>query len=206
MSLRSAQIKDLLRLYEDGLSVTDIAKSLHVATTDVEPFIPTGELLLAYQKVREAKLEVASTKTLLDNLNAADALYVRDGGLCSDAIDELNVAIKDSVAQTKVLRSTLKSVKARANTIAEALEVTPTGTVALTYDIKCDALIMAEEDLALAVKADALKRQKAADAVARKQKAEMLAEQALIAAAVGAAKGVVAKSIDDRLKREEQNA
>ena len=53
MPLRQSQIKEVLDLYADGLPAGAIAEKLRVSTSDVKPFIPTGDLLIAYQKVHK---------------------------------------------------------------------------------------------------------------------------------------------------------
>ena len=207
MPLRQDQTKEVLRLFQDGQSVDEIASGMHVAVADVEPFIPTGELLIAYQRVREAKrdndtaLEVMNAKTIEhnDNFNASGQLY--------KAGVEVGMAIKDSLAETKKLKAVMKTVNTAHRKINDWLADYDGEAHATTYNVSSMALEDAEVELELAKKADVLKRQKAADAVSRKQRAERMAENALIAAAVEAAKSIVSDSIDKRLiKEEKENA
>ena len=204
MPLRQDQTKEVLRLYRDGKSTDEIASGMHVAVSDVEPFIPTGELLIAYQRVREAKLRFESVdseyKTSLEN----DDAYLNNETECEDAIAELSEAIKLSMAETKSLKATRKKVTDRLNAVQAMLNVSETESLLLQVSDRDDELAEFDEELESAKKVDVLKRQKAADAVSRRQRSERMAENALIAAAVEAASGVVAKSINARLEREEK--
>ena len=203
MPLRQDQTKEVLRLFQDGQSVDDIASGMHVAVADVQPFIPQGELLIAYQRVREAKLRLSEVTVQYDESNARDKAYLDDEDACAGAADELSVAIKESMAQTKALKATRKKIMDRLDAVITQIDASSTPALFIDCKERTDELAEFEDELELAKKADVLKRQKAADAVARKQRAARMSENALISAAVEAAKGVVSSAINKRLEREE---
>jgi len=204
MPLRQDQTKEVLRLFQGGQSVEQIASGMHVAVSDVEPFMPTGELLIAYQRVREASVKRINMAQELSASKSLDDVYKSSVGRCGKAIIELSLSIKETQASLKADKSTLKELKYRLETYETELQISCTESTEKAYLGYCNELDEAALKLELAKKADVLKRQKAADAVARKQRAQRMAENALISAAVEAAKSIVSDSIDKRLIKEEK--
>jgi len=203
MGLRPQQSAEVLELYLDGMSVPDIAQKLRVSERDVNMFIPKGDLNVAYQKVIDARHKAKAAKSSLEACGEADEALTLNMSQCAFAEGMLKDSIKASTAELKRLKASLKNVQDRTHAVDTALEMSTIKKLTTAYAKSEKALDKSENDLEICkiARTEADRKRQAKEQMILR--AERLAEEAIITAAITGAKEQVAKSITDRLEREE---
>jgi len=115
----------------------------------------------------------------------------------------LKESIKASTAELKRLKASLKNVQDRTRAVDTALEMSTIKKLTTAYAKSEKVLDKAESDLEICkiARTEADRKRQAKEQMILR--AERLAEEAIITAAITGAKEQVAKSITDRLEREE---
>lgn len=205
MGLRADQSKKVLELHLEGVSAEDISKQLGVSISDVQPFIPTGALAVSYQKVTAALLKMNEAQAIADAAEETDRQLAIDAKNCKAATEVMEEAILAAETELKSMRSVLKQVTQRGEEVEGLLDKSPARRKIAAhlkakkeYDAQALKLDKEKADAAAAKKRAAKK----AEMIAKAQK---MAEQVVISAAIAGAQETVAKTIAAQLDKEERD-
>lgn len=201
----SSNVKQLQEMYLNGDTVPAISKALRVPEDEIYKFLPTGQLLLAYQSVitarRKLKYMQQETAIAVEHAQALRADNVR----CSSALDATDASIKSHTLTLKNLRSAKKNLTAQLdeiNKLTAVMDEKSNTLLASIVDIEeelTDSTAEKEKvEIAAAKERDRILKEKAIQ-----KEAEQMAQEAIIHAATKAAKGIIAESIAKQLERED---